>query len=204
MTTLHAGLSLPQQVALVLLRTLIGWHFAYEGYVKLLHPAWSRGGAPLERFSSLGYLRSATGPFADVFHWMARPEWMPYLDTAVGAALLAAGLLLILGLFTQPGCLIAIGMLVLFYLSAIPLDGLPQARSEGTYLIVNKNLIEAAAVGVLMAFRTGRIAGLDALRRKSRRSLPAAGTAGANEGAGTERERVKAAWRGAGGPADQQ
>jgi hypothetical protein len=28
-------------------------------------------------------------------------------------------------------------------------------------LIVNKNLIEAAAVLVLLAFRTGRIAGLD-------------------------------------------
>src|SRR6185436_11318829 len=29
-----------QQFVLVGLRTLIGWHFCYEGYVKLLHPAW--------------------------------------------------------------------------------------------------------------------------------------------------------------------
>ena len=42
---------------------------------------------------------------------------------------------------------------------------------EGTYLIVNKNLIEAAAVGVLFAFRTGRIAGLDALRRRTARPV---------------------------------
>ena len=55
-----------QQLALVLLRTSIGWHFAYEGYFKLLYPAWSRGGAPLDRFSSLGYLRGATGPLADL------------------------------------------------------------------------------------------------------------------------------------------
>jgi hypothetical protein len=48
----------------------------------------------------------------------------------------------------------------MFYLSAIPV-GLPEARAEGTYLFVNKNLIEAAAVLVVFSFRTGRIAGLD-------------------------------------------
>ena len=162
-----------QQAALVLLRTLIGWHFAYEGYFKLLNPAWSRDGAPLERFSSLGYLRGATGPIADLFHWIARPEWIPYIDTGVAVALLVAGLLLMLGLLTQLGCALAIALLSLFYLSAIPTSGLPQPRAEGTYLIVNKNLIEAVAVGVLMAFRTGRIAGLDALRRRTRSSIEA-------------------------------
>ena len=35
-----------QQIAVVALRTLIGWHFLYEGYVKLL-PAWSRDGQPM-------------------------------------------------------------------------------------------------------------------------------------------------------------
>ena len=38
-----------QQVSLVILRTLVGWHFLYEGYTKLLHPAWSQGGAPFRR-----------------------------------------------------------------------------------------------------------------------------------------------------------
>ena len=63
----------------------------------------------------------------------------------------------------------------MFYLSAIPM-GLPEARSEGTYLIVNKNLIEAAAVLVLLTFRTGQIAGLDQLwqpaRQRSRKPRP--------------------------------
>jgi thiosulfate dehydrogenase [quinone] large subunit len=199
MTLVPPGLSSVQQVALVVLRTLIGWHFAYEGYFKLLHPAWSRGGAPLERFSSIGYLRNAAGPMADLFHWLARPEWIPYIDTAVAVALLAAGLMLMLGLLTQLGCALAIALLSLFYLSALPFDGLPQPRAEGTYLIVNKNLIEAVAVGVLMAFRTGRIAGFDALRGRSRRVVGSSEPTGA---AGTERERVKAARRGAEGPAD--
>jgi hypothetical protein len=41
---------------------------------------------------------------------------------------------------------------------------MPQPGAEGAYLLVNKNLIELAAVLAVMAFRTGRIAGLDALR----------------------------------------
>ena len=32
--------------SLVVLRTLVGWHFLYEGYTKLLHPAWGQDGAP--------------------------------------------------------------------------------------------------------------------------------------------------------------
>jgi hypothetical protein len=41
---------------------------------------------------------------------------------------------------------------MLFYVSAIPLSGLPEPRSEGAYLLVNKNLIEAAAVLVVSLF----------------------------------------------------
>ena len=160
-----------QQLTLVLLRTLIGWHFLYEGYFKLLHPAWGRDGAPLERFTSAGYLRNVPGPLHDVFGVFADPAWAPWIDNGIAIALLVAGLLLILGLFTQLGCAIAFTLLLLFYVSAIPLEGTPQPRMEGTYLIVNKNLIEAAAVGVLLAFRTGRIAGLDTLRRRSSRAV---------------------------------
>ena len=168
-----------QQVALVLLRTLIGWHFLYEGYFKILRPAWGRDGAPLEPFSSAGYLRNVSGPFADFFRGLADPAWAPWIDKGVAIALVVAGLLLILGLFTQAGCVLAFGLLLVFYLSAIPLEGVPQPRTEGTYLIVSKNLIEAAAVGVLFAFRTGRIAGLDALRRRTERPVVSAGQAAA-------------------------
>ena len=61
----------------------------------------------------------------------------------------------------------------LFYISAIPLLGTPQAGNEGTYLLVNKNLIELVAVVALLSFKTGRIAGLDMLlgRRKNKSQL---------------------------------
>jgi thiosulfate dehydrogenase (quinone) large subunit len=149
-----------QQITLIALRTLIGWHFLYEGYTKLLQPAWGRTGAPLAAWSSAGYLKAATGPLAGMFHTLGNASWIGTLDLVVAVALAAVGLSLILGLFTQTGCVGAVALLSLFYLSSIPI-GLPEARAEGTYLIVNKNLIEAAAVLVLLAFRTGRVAGLD-------------------------------------------
>jgi thiosulfate dehydrogenase (quinone) large subunit len=154
-------LSLVQQITLVVLRTLVGWHFLYEGYVKLLQPAWGRDGHPLAAWSSAGYLRSATGPLGGVFHRLGDASWIGTLDVAIAIVLVAIGVSLLIGLFTQAGCTGAIAMLALFYMSAIPF-GLPEPRTEGSYLIVNKNLIELAAVAALSAFRTGRIAGLDA------------------------------------------
>jgi thiosulfate dehydrogenase [quinone] large subunit len=162
------GLSSLQQTALVALRTLVGWHFLYEGYTKLLQPAWGRAGAPLAAWSSAGYLKAATGPLADMFHSLGNASWIATLDVAVAALLVAVGLSLMVGLFTQTGCIGALGLLAMFYLSAIPV-GLPEARAEGTYLIVNKNLIEAAAVLVLLSFRTGLIAGLDRQRLRPER-----------------------------------
>ena len=165
-------LSSLQQTALVLLRTLVGWHFLYEGYYKALAPAWSRAGHPLGHWSSRGYLRAATGPFADLFHTLAEATWLDKLDMLVVAGLLLVGLSLLLGLFTQAGCVGALGLLATFYLSAVPTSGSMQPGGEGAYLFVNKNLIEAAAVLVVLCFRTGRIAGLDLLRGRGRAIEP--------------------------------
>ena len=170
--TLDIAVSRRQQITLVVLRTLVGWHFLYEGYVKLLNPAWGRDGHPLAAWSSAGYLKSATGPLADFFHSLGAAAWVGRVDLAVAALLVAVGLSLMLGLFTQAGCAGAMGLLALFYISAVPL-GVPESHAEGTYLIVNKNLIELAAVGVIFAFRTGQIAGLDAWRVRSRAHVAA-------------------------------
>ena len=115
------SVSLGQQVSLVTLRTLIGWHFCYEGYVKLLHPAWSRDGQPLPPWSSAGYLKAATGPLARVFHSIAEASWIGAFDVTVALLLILIGTSLLLGLFTQSGCTGALAMLSIFYLSAIPL-----------------------------------------------------------------------------------
>src|SRR4029453_4891291 len=67
-----------QAVSLVLLRTLIGWHFLYEGYYKLVLPAWSASGQPLGHWSAAGYLRAATGPLAGAFYSPGRTPPCPW------------------------------------------------------------------------------------------------------------------------------
>jgi thiosulfate dehydrogenase [quinone] large subunit len=94
---------------------------------------------------------------------MVDAGWGPWMDRGIKYGLLLVGLSLMLGLFTRLGCIGAMILLATFYLLAIPTHGSPQPGNEGTYLIVNKNLIEFAAVGVLAAFRTGKIAGIDML-----------------------------------------
>jgi thiosulfate dehydrogenase (quinone) large subunit len=151
-----------QQTSLVILRTLIGWHFFYEGYYKLMLPGWTRAGRPMAAWSASGYLNAATGPLAGLFHGMAHAANVGHtIDIAVPIGLTLVGLSLMLGLFTRAGCIGALVFLTLFYISAPPLAGLPQPQTEGAYLIVNKNLIELAAVLTLLAFRTEYLAGLD-------------------------------------------
>ena len=162
-------LSSAQQVALIVLRTLIGWHFLYEGYYKLMLPGWGPDGRPLAPWSSAGYLKAGSGPLARLFQRMVEAGWTPYLDGAVKITLVAVGLSLILGLFTRLGAVGALLLLAMFYVLMIPWAGVPQPGSEGTYLIVNKTLIEAGAVLVLLVFNTGAIAGLDLLLSRRRR-----------------------------------
>lgn len=167
-------LSALQSVGLVVLRTLIGWHFLYEGYYKLMLPGWTRDGQPLAGWSAAGYLRAASGPMAGAFRWLAESRWIEWIDVVVPAVLLLVGLSLMMGLLTQAGCWGALALLSLFYISAIPLDGRPAPGAEGAYLLVSKTLVEWAAVLVLLAFRTGEIAGLDRWWRERRaaRSAP--------------------------------
>jgi thiosulfate dehydrogenase [quinone] large subunit len=166
----HTSLSNSQQIALIALRTLIGWHFLYEGYYKFALPGWSADGTRLSAWSSAGYLKAATGPLAVLFRRMPDAGWTTFLDGTVKISLVLIGISLMLGLFTRLGCWGALLLLVLFYLLMIPLGGTQQPGSEGAYLVVNKTLIEAAAVAALLAFNTGAIAGLDLLfaNRKER------------------------------------
>lgn len=161
-------LSASRQVALVSLRTLVGWHFLYEGYYKLVLPAWSADGEPLAPWSAAGYLKTASGPLGGLFRRLVDAGWTPWIDRTVEIGLVLVGLSLMLGLMTRIGLWGAVLLLGLFYLLSIPVKGTPQPGSEGTYLIVNKNLIELAGVLVLLAFKTERIAGLDLFWQRRR------------------------------------
>ena len=140
-------------IAITVLRVLVGWHFLYEGIAKLTSPS----------FTAAGYLKQARGPFAGIFKWLAaQPNLLANADVLTMWGLTIVGLLLILGLFTRLASLGAIGFLLMFYFATPPFVGyFYSLPSEGSYLLVNKNLVELAALVVIFLTGSGRFAGLD-------------------------------------------
>lgn len=142
-----------QLFALVVLRVLIGWHFLYEGLVKVLNPYWS----------SANYLLESKWIFSSLFtSIVANPTALKIVDFLNEWGLMAMGLGLIAGCLTQIATISGIVLLLLYYVSAPPLVGLTYSiPTEGSYLFVNRNLIEMAALLVLALFPTGTLVGLD-------------------------------------------
>jgi thiosulfate dehydrogenase [quinone] large subunit len=148
-----ATFSRSSMIAITVLRILVGWHFMYEGIAKMTSSSWS----------AAGYLRQSRGPAADIFKWLAaNPNLLAYADQITMWGLTIVGLLLILGLFTRLSALAAIGFLVMFYAANPPFVGyFYSLPSEGSYLIVNKNLVELGALVVIILTGSGKFAGLD-------------------------------------------
>jgi thiosulfate dehydrogenase (quinone) large subunit len=175
--TPRPALSTVQQVALVTLRVAIGWHLCYQGWGKLQAVQWT----------SAPFLGAATGPFAPWFHALADSPRLWLADQAVMWSLVVLGALLMVGLFTRTASLLAMALLLSFYLATPPwpVHGFVAEGLTGWELYVNQVLIEVLALGACLAFDTGRISGLDVLIRGRRQ---AAG--GKQQAASSKRQAV--------------
>jgi thiosulfate dehydrogenase [quinone] large subunit len=144
-----------QLTALVILRVAIGWHFLYEGIVKVLNPYWS----------SAGFLLETKGIFKGLAtSIVANPGALGFVDFVNKWGLILIGLGLIAGCLTRIASISGIVLLFLYYVFHPPFIGYNYPIPvEGSYLIVNKNLIELFALFVLTLFPTGKIIGLDRL-----------------------------------------
>lgn len=140
---------------LVILRVAIGWHFLYEGLVKVFNPGWS----------PLGYLLDSKGFMAPFFYTLAsNPSVLNVVDFLNQWGLVLIGLGLILGIFTRLAILAGMLILTFYYLSHPPFVGVSYALpSEGSYFLVDKVVIEFVALGVLYLFPTSKYIGLDRL-----------------------------------------
>jgi thiosulfate dehydrogenase [quinone] large subunit len=158
-----------QMIAIVVMRVLIGWHFLYEGLSKLTTEGWS----------AQGFLLQARGPFAGLYRWMASsPDVLSTVNQLNMWGLTAVGLGLILGCFTRVASAAGLLLILLFYFCNPPFVGyFYSIPTEGSYLVVNKNLVEAAALAVVMVTDSGRFAGvdrlIDSLRGRRSRARPA-------------------------------
>jgi uncharacterized membrane protein YphA (DoxX/SURF4 family) len=154
---------------LIALRIAIGWHFLYEGVVKILNPNWS----------SAPFLVESRWIFSGVFHWMAEtPAVLRAVDLLNAWGLTLIGLGLILGFLTRLAALSGAALLALYYVANPPLIGIETGMiTEGNYLFVDKNTVELLALAVVAALPTGGVLGLDrylVARRREKVSRPKA------------------------------
>jgi thiosulfate dehydrogenase (quinone) large subunit len=149
----NGRLSPAAMVAITLMRVFVGWHFLYEGIAKLTSSSWT----------AAGYMRASRGPFAALFKWIAsQPNVLENANLITMWGLTIVGVLLILGLFTRIASVGGMAFLLLFYFANPPFVGyFYSLPTEGSYLIVNKNLVELLALVVIFFTGSGRFAGLD-------------------------------------------
>jgi thiosulfate dehydrogenase [quinone] large subunit len=142
-----------QKLILVLLRLAIGWHFLYEGLVKLANPNWTSAGYLLD---SGGFMKTF------FFNLAASHDMLKVVDFLNIWGLILIGLGMILGAFTRIAIISGIILMVFYYLSHPHFVGLKYSvPSDGSYLVVNKTMIEALALGVLLVFPTWKEWGVD-------------------------------------------
>jgi len=146
-------LSFVQLWGLTVLRIVIGWHFLYEGIVKLIDPNWT----------SAAFLAESQWIFSGIFRWMgSNLVVLNIVDFMNIWGLIFIGLGLIFGLFSRVAAISGTVLLSLYYIAIPPFIGYTSGiLTEGNYLIVDKNLVEMFALVILALFPTGRLWGLD-------------------------------------------
>lgn len=154
---------------LVFIRMAIGWHFLYEGISKILAGNWS----------SAAYLAGSKWIFAPVFHWMSGNSGMvSVIDFLNIWGMILVGFGLMLGALTRWASAGGALMLLFYFLAYPPIPGYTMGVPvEGSYLWINKNLIEFFVLLAFIALPSGELWGLDRLYKnwkeeKARQPVP--------------------------------
>jgi uncharacterized membrane protein YphA (DoxX/SURF4 family) len=137
--------------ALTVLRILVGWHFLYEGIIKLAAGNWS----------SYFYLAQSRWILSDFFQWiMANPTALAITDFVNVWGLIFIGMSLFLGIFTRVASIFGIGLLLMYYMAVPPFIA---PSSGGYYYIINNQIIEAGILLVFVFIRKDYLWGIDRL-----------------------------------------
>lgn len=127
---------------LSLVRIVIGWHFLYEGISKVMTEGWS----------SAPYLAGSKWIFAPLFTAMADSSSIVAIVDFINIwGMILVGLALMLGLFTRLASAGGAIMLFFYFVAYPPIPGyMFGVPAEGSYLWVNRNLIELFALVVFV------------------------------------------------------
>src|SRR3990167_2318031 len=134
-----------EKVTLLLLRVSMGWLLLYAGFSKFT------GDTP---FSAAGYLSNAVGPFAGIFHSLAQPGILPFINFINEWGQILLGIALILGIGVRWTSILAAIMMALYYLP------LPFPKPNVYSYIVDDHFIYTIGFLVLWATQAGNAYGL--------------------------------------------
>ena len=125
-----------------ILRIIVGWHFLFEGIVKLFNPYWT----------SAFYLRESKWLFSGFFQWLiSDSQTLQIVDFFNVWGLVIIGFSLFLGIFTRMASISGALLLLLYYVANPPFV-YSSVPSVGHFYIVNYNLIEVVVLIVLATF----------------------------------------------------
>ena len=125
------------------LRMAIGWHFLYEGAIKLFAAEWS----------AESFLSNTYGFLSGFFHWLAAsPVRMEIVDLLNIWGLILIGLSLFFGLWSKWASICGSLLLMLYYF-AYPPFGVSLLGGDGTVYIINQLFIEGAILVFLFFYK---------------------------------------------------
>ena len=128
---------------ITILRVAIGWHFLYEGLIKLFADEWS----------AASFLNNTYGFLSGHYHWLAAsPLRMGAVDFLNVWGLILIGLALFLGLCTRWASVAGALLLTLYYF-AYPPFGISLLGDNGTVYIINPLFIEAAILVFFFCYK---------------------------------------------------
>ncbi len=133
-----------KRIFVTILRVTIGWHFLYEGLSKLMIPDWS----------AYNYLINSTSFMSGFYHGLASSQvLMKVVDLLNIYGLILIGLALFLGVFIRYASMAGIFLLMLYYFAYPPFGVSLFTGGEGNIYIVNRILVEALALTVLLLIK---------------------------------------------------
>lgn len=141
--------------AITIVRIVVGWHFLYEGLVKITNTNWS----------AASYLAGSKWILSPVFQKIVENQAvLDITDNLNMYGLAFIGLALILGVFTSISAMSGAALMLLYYMAYPPFLGFTQGVVvEGSYLWVNRNFVEMVVLVLIALFPSGKMYGFGRL-----------------------------------------